>query len=90
LNQEVPYANAEFYGLCVSCRPSVEPFLYIGVIVSTRRILTTGAQVSYLGELTDLIFNCYLMDRWANMLVVASLDHSAKVCQFSLEGDLTW
>ncbi|MCP9470297.1 MAG: phosphate-starvation-inducible PsiE family protein [Nitrospira sp.] len=52
---------------------TLEPFLYIGVIASTRRILTTGAQVSYIGELTDLIFNRYLMDLGANVLVVVAL-----------------
>lgn len=52
---------------------TLEPFLYICVIASTRRILTTGAQVSYMGELTDLIFNRYLMDLGANVLVVVVL-----------------
>lgn len=52
---------------------TLEPFLYICVIASTRRILTTGAQVSYMDELTDLIFNRYLMDLGANVLVVVIL-----------------
>ncbi|MBH0210287.1 MAG: hypothetical protein HP495_17540, partial [Nitrospira sp.] len=52
---------------------TLEPFLYICVIASTRRILTTGAQVSYMEELTDLIFNRYLMDLGANVLVVVVL-----------------
>ena len=50
-----------------------EPFLYICVIASTRRILTTGAQISYMDELTDLVFNRYLMDLGANVLVVVVL-----------------
>ncbi|HWV46943.1 MAG TPA: phosphate-starvation-inducible PsiE family protein, partial [Nitrospira sp.] len=52
---------------------TLEPFLYICVIASTRRILTTGAQVSYMDELTDLVFNRYLMDLGANVLVVVAL-----------------
>ena len=51
----------------------LEPFLYICVIASTRRILTTGAQISYMDELTDLVFNRYLMDLGANVLVVVVL-----------------
>ncbi|MBH0180892.1 MAG: phosphate-starvation-inducible PsiE family protein, partial [Nitrospira sp.] len=52
---------------------ALEPFLYICVIASTRRILTTGAQISYMDELTDLVFNRYLMDLGANVLVVVAL-----------------
>jgi uncharacterized membrane protein (DUF373 family) len=52
---------------------TLEPFLYICVIASTRRILTTGAQVSYMDELTDVVFNRYLMDLGANVLVVVIL-----------------
>ena len=52
---------------------TLEPFLYICVIASTRRILTTGAQISYMDELTDLVFNRYLMDLGANVLVVVVL-----------------
>lgn len=52
---------------------TLEPFLYICVIASTRRILTTGAQVSYMDELTDLMFNRYLMDLGANVLVAVIL-----------------
>ena len=52
---------------------TLEPFLYICVIASTRRILTTGAQISYMNELTDVVFNRYLMDLGANVLVVVVL-----------------
>ena len=52
---------------------TLEPFLYICVIASTRRILTTGAQISYMDELTDVVFNRYLMDLGANVLVVVAL-----------------
>lgn len=52
---------------------ALEPFLYICVIASTRRILTISAQISYMDELTDLVFNRYLMDLGANVLVVVAL-----------------
>lgn len=52
---------------------TLEPFLYICVIASTRRILTTGAQISYMEELTDFVFNRYLMDLGANVLVIVVL-----------------
>jgi uncharacterized membrane protein (DUF373 family) len=52
---------------------TLEPFLYICVIASTRRILTTGAQISYMDELTDPVFNRYLLDLGANVLVVVVL-----------------
>ena len=52
---------------------TLEPFLYICVIASTRRILTTGTKISYMGELTDVVFNRYLMDLGANVLVVVAL-----------------
>jgi len=52
---------------------TLEPFLFICVIASTRRILTTGAQISYMDELTDVVFNRYLMDLGANVLVVVAL-----------------
>ena len=52
---------------------TLEPFLYICVIASTRRILTTGTQISYMEEVTDLVFNRYLMDLGANVLVVVVL-----------------
>lgn len=52
---------------------TLEPFLYICVIASTRRILTTGAQISYMDELTDPVFHRYLLDLGANVLVVVAL-----------------
>jgi len=52
---------------------SLEPFLYICVIASTRRILTTGAQISYMDVLTDQVFNRYLLDLGANVLVIVAL-----------------
>ncbi|HKU51540.1 MAG TPA: phosphate-starvation-inducible PsiE family protein, partial [Nitrospira sp.] len=52
---------------------SLEPFLYICVIASTRRILTTGAQIAYTEHLTDQVFHRYLLDLGANVLVVLAL-----------------
>ncbi len=52
---------------------TLEPFLYICIIASTRRILTTGAQIAYMEELTDLVFNRYLLDLGANVLVIVAL-----------------
>jgi len=52
---------------------TLEPFLYICVIASTRRILTTGAQIAYLDELSDQVFQRYLLDLGANVLVIVAL-----------------
>ncbi|MCA9467351.1 MAG: phosphate-starvation-inducible PsiE family protein [Nitrospira sp.] len=52
---------------------TLEPFLYICVIASTRRILTTGAQVASLEELSDHVFQRYLLDLGANVLVIVAL-----------------
>jgi uncharacterized membrane protein (DUF373 family) len=52
---------------------TLEPFLYICIIASTRRILTTGAQIAYMGDLTDQAFTRYLLDLSANVLVIVAL-----------------
>ena len=52
---------------------TLEPFLYICVIASTRRILTTGAQIASMEDLTDQVFHRYLLDLGANVLVVLAL-----------------
>jgi len=52
---------------------SLEPFLYICVIASTRRILTTGAQIPYMDELSNEVFHRYLLDLGANVLVIVAL-----------------
>jgi len=52
---------------------TLEPFLYICVIASTRRILTTGAQIAHMEDLTDQVFHRYLLDLGANVLVVLAL-----------------
>ena len=52
---------------------TLEPFLYICVIASTRRILTTGAQIGSMEDLTDQVFHRYLLDLGSNVLVVLAL-----------------
>jgi hypothetical protein len=50
-----------------------EPFLYICIIASTRRILTIGAQIAYTEMVTDPVFQRYLLDLGANVLVIVTL-----------------
>lgn len=52
---------------------TLEPFLYICIIASTRRILTTGAQIAYMEDLTDQVFHRYLLDLGANVMVIVAL-----------------
>ena len=52
---------------------TLEPFLYISIIASTRRILTTGAQVDNLEDMTDQLFHRYLLDVGANVMVIVAL-----------------
>jgi uncharacterized membrane protein (DUF373 family) len=52
---------------------TLEPFLYICIIASTRRILTTGAQIGSLEDLTEQLFHRYLLDVGANVMVIVAL-----------------
>ncbi|TLY23404.1 MAG: hypothetical protein E6K68_00590 [Nitrospirae bacterium] len=52
---------------------TLEPFLYICIIASTRRILTTGAETAYSESLTADIFHRYLLDVGVNVLVIVAL-----------------
>jgi hypothetical protein len=52
---------------------TLEPFLYICIIASTRRILTIGAQIAYTEDVTDPVFHRYLLDLGANVLVIVTL-----------------
>lgn len=52
---------------------TVEPFLYICVIASTRRILTIGAEIAYMENVSEQVFNRYLLDLGANVLVIVAL-----------------
>ena len=51
---------------------SLEPFLYIGIISATRRILAIGAQTT-LGEVTQGSFNHLMIDLGVNAGVVLAL-----------------
>ncbi len=52
---------------------TLEPFLYICIIASTRRILTTGAEAAYAAHLTTESFHRYLLDVGVNVLVIVAL-----------------
>ena len=52
---------------------TLEPFLYICIIASTRRILTTGAEAAYAEALTTELFHRYLLDVSVNVLVIVAL-----------------
>jgi uncharacterized membrane protein (DUF373 family) len=52
---------------------TLEPFLYICIIASTRRILTTGAETAYAEKLTTEVFHRYLLDVGVNVLVIVAL-----------------
>jgi phosphate starvation-inducible membrane PsiE len=52
---------------------TLEPYLAVGVIACTRRILTAGAELSHLPEITPDLFNRYLMDVGLNVGVILVL-----------------
>src|SRR5437660_6869891 len=52
---------------------TLEPFLYICIIASTRRILTMGAETAYSEHLTTELFHRYLLDVGVNVLVIVAL-----------------
>lgn len=52
---------------------TLEPFLYICIIASTRRILTTGAETAYAQNLNPDQFQRYLLDVGVNVLVIVAL-----------------
>ena len=52
---------------------TLEPFLYICISSSTRRILTTGAETAYSEKLTTEVFHRYLLDIGVNVLVIVAL-----------------
>ena len=49
----------------------LEPFLHIGIIAATRRILTAGAQLT--SQTSDVLFQRYLWDTGINALVIVAL-----------------
>ncbi|MBI4400880.1 MAG: phosphate-starvation-inducible PsiE family protein [Nitrospirae bacterium] len=52
---------------------SLEPYLAVGIIACTRRILTASAELSHLPEVTSELFNRYLMDVGLNVAVIMVL-----------------
>ncbi len=52
---------------------TLEPFLYICIIASTRRILTTSAETAHAAKLTTDVFHRYLLDVGVNVLVIVAL-----------------
>jgi uncharacterized membrane protein (DUF373 family) len=49
---------------------TLEPFLYVGIIAGTRRILTSGTQLVQFEEMEQGLFERYLWDVGANLMVV--------------------
>src|SRR2546422_1735589 len=63
---------------------TLEPFLYICIIASTRRILTTGAETAYSENLTTEVFHRYLLDvgerlRWSSSPNTRSEEHTSEL-----------
>ncbi|WP_447978895.1 phosphate-starvation-inducible PsiE family protein [Candidatus Nitrospira bockiana] len=52
---------------------ALEPYLAVGIIACTRRILTASAELAHLPEVTDNQFNRYLMDVGVNVGVIMVL-----------------
>jgi uncharacterized membrane protein (DUF373 family) len=52
---------------------TLEPYLAVGIIACTRRILTASAELSHLPEVTQDAFNRYLMDVGLNVGVILVL-----------------
>ncbi|MHB8483771.1 MAG: phosphate-starvation-inducible PsiE family protein [Nitrospiria bacterium] len=51
----------------------LEPFLFIGIIAATRKMLTAGAEISIMEITDEKVFNHYLLDLGVNALVVVAL-----------------
>lgn len=52
---------------------ALEPYLAVGIIACTRRILTSSAELSHLPEITSELFNRYLLDVVVNVGVILVL-----------------
>ncbi|MFQ5455275.1 MAG: phosphate-starvation-inducible PsiE family protein [Nitrospirota bacterium] len=51
----------------------LEPFLFMGIITATRKILAAGAKVTIVENISDAAFKKYLMDLGVNALVILAL-----------------
>lgn len=52
---------------------TLEPYLAVGIIACTRRVLTASAELSHLPAVTDTQFYQYLMDVGMNVTVIMAL-----------------
>lgn len=52
---------------------TLEPYLAVGIIACTRRILTASAELSHQLNMTDMQFYQYLMDVGLNVIVILVL-----------------
>jgi uncharacterized membrane protein (DUF373 family) len=52
---------------------SLEPYLAVGIIACTRRVLTAGAELSHQTNMTETQFYQYLMDVGMNVAVIMVL-----------------
>ena len=52
---------------------ALEPYLAVGIIACTRRILTASAELSHQPEVTDIMFQRYLWDVGLNVVVIMVL-----------------
>lgn len=52
---------------------TLEPFLYVGIIAATRRILTGGGQLAILETMSEQAFDRYLWDIGLNVVIVLTL-----------------
>ena len=60
-------------GFLQSDRIRLEPFLHVGVIASVRRILTAGAELSHLQDISPETFRNYMMDLGLHVVVILVL-----------------
>ncbi len=51
----------------------LEPYLAVGIIACTRRVLTASAELSHLPSMSDTQFYQYLMDVGLNVMVIMVL-----------------
>ncbi len=52
---------------------AIEPYLAVGIIACTRRILTASAELSHLPEVTKELFDRYIWDVTLNVAVILVL-----------------
>src|SRR5215216_4489537 len=52
---------------------TLEPYLAVGIIACTRRVLTASAELSHLTAVTEMQFYQYLMDVGLNVTVIMVL-----------------